>query len=109
MNRRSFLRSLGLATAALYLRFSPSTAKAIPASLPQTPQPVETVHDDCVRWNWAGGGYCYKGEVLTAEEVLRRFAKPIRHTPAATTLMYHTWNAQSLEWDGHGAPPSDPQ
>lgn len=70
MNRRGFLQSLAISTAALYLRFAPAAVQAamIERALPKPDEQTATA-DDCVR-HARGGLYSYKNQTLTAEQVL---------------------------------------
>ena len=62
MNRRSFLSSLGIATASLYLRFAPTSITAIEAAS-QPAAPVAAIIDDAFRTY--GRHVRHKGRVLT--------------------------------------------
>lgn len=66
MNRRSFFRSLGIATAALYLRIAPSVCKGLEAAKP-IDAPQTAVYDDS--FHLEGGFVHHKGAVLTHEQM----------------------------------------
>ena len=78
MNRRSFLRSVGIGTAALYLRFAPNLARAVP-QVPKEKEVAETVVDDVwefpvhARWSRGIGRLTFrKDQKATYEEFLDR-------------------------------------
>lgn len=71
MTRRGFLSSLAISTAALYLRFAPTSAQAakIDRALPK-PVTQEARTDDSVYQTNGHDCFLYKGQKLTALQLL---------------------------------------
>lgn len=77
MNRRSFLQSLGIATATLYLRFAPAsvTAAKLDRELPK-PDEFQCRTDDSVYQNGlVYDQFLYKNQKLTAVQLLAQLPR----------------------------------